>query len=69
VILAVFYVALKIRNRRLWVELHPDYTGLLGLYEVLNRLQRNAESDAPLGMIVEEELDEIEAAPSNVHPQ
>lgn len=67
VILTVFYIILKIRNRRLWVELHPVYSGPLGLHEVLNRLERNAQSDAPLGTIVAEEVVEMEEDNLHVH--
>ncbi len=58
VILAMFYLALKIRNRRLWVELHPVYTGPIGLAEVLNRLERNAHSEVQTEMVAEE-LDDM----------
>lgn len=49
---------LKIRNRRLWVKLHPVYTGPHGLAEVLNRLERNAQAEN-LTEIVAEELDDF----------
>jgi hypothetical protein len=64
VILAVFYIALTVRNRRLWVELHPVYTGPLGLGEVLNRLERNAQTAAPTDMEAQE-LDEIDERSGN----
>jgi hypothetical protein len=59
-ILVVCYILLKIRNRRLWVRLHPDFAHhVLGLGEVLKRLQRNAQTDIP-GTAEEVELEEIE---------
>jgi hypothetical protein len=61
----VFYIALKVRNRRWWVELHPVYVGALGLGEVLNRLERNAQPAATTDMEAQE-LDEVDEQPGHV---
>lgn len=53
------------RNRRLWVELHPVYNGPLGLAEVLNRLERNAQTENPTSMEATE-LDEADEHPREV---
>ena len=55
----MFYIGLKIRNKRWWVELHPVYTGPLGLSEVLNRLERSAQTETA-GATEAQELEEVE---------
>ena len=59
VILATIFVALKIRNRRLWVRLHPVYNAPDGLSDVLDRLERNAQTEVPT-RIEATQLDEID---------
>jgi hypothetical protein len=66
VILALFYIGLKIRNRRLWVRLHPIFNGPLGLSRVLNRLERNAQLETSTDEVGLQELDDIDGGPPNV---